>query len=683
MTDVDPATQPDTASSGPTPPSGTADGPAAGARSADDADQAGHGSVATSSEAEAGPTAEPAAEPAGGSGWSARLPGWLVIGGLLAILVGPLLVALGVLHDPRPYPLADLAMIEMRVRDVFSSHPPLVGAPGRLDGFGVGGSHLGPLAFYALAPVYWLMGGTAWGLNVAVVVVDAVALGLCLWVARRRGGPVVALGMAATLVVVLRSYGPHELTEPWNPFLVLLWWIVFLLAVWCVLCDDLALLPLAVFAGSYCIQGHVPYVPLVGSLGGLAVAGVALHAFRHRSEPGARRRPLLWGGASVAVGVAVWALPLYQQVTNSPGNIAVVIENFRHPLGGEEPIGLGTGLDLWLARIDPVQLLTGDTRAGSWSARLGAVALLAAWAGIVALAWKRRDALAHGADLLRLHLVVAAALLVGFVSLSRIIGVPWFYLHMWALGITALLVLATGWTAVELLADRRASAGREAPARQATSTDPWARALVGGLAVVLVVVAGMFAVDAAYTEVPVARMASTLRAVAPDTIAALKADDAPGGGEDGKYLVRWVDPIGVGEPGWGLVDELEREGLHPYLDRFQYRGAREHRLLDEVDATAIVHVVGGPAIDDYRALPGVIELAYTDQRTPAEKAEFDELRADVQADIDAAGLTDEIDLDGSLFGIAQNRALSQETRDALGKMIDLGVPLAVFVEPRG
>ncbi len=52
----------------------------------------------------------------------------LLIGaGLLALLALPLIVALAVLAQKRWYPILDLAMTELRVRDVGTSHPPLIG----------------------------------------------------------------------------------------------------------------------------------------------------------------------------------------------------------------------------------------------------------------------------------------------------------------------------------------------------------------------------------------------------------------------------------------------------------------------------------------------------------------------------------------------------------------------------
>ena len=75
----------------------------------------------------------------------------LLIGaGLLALLALPLIVALAVLAQKRWYPILDLAMTEIRVRDVASSHPPLIGLVGRIGPLGRQGSHPGPMSFWAL-----------------------------------------------------------------------------------------------------------------------------------------------------------------------------------------------------------------------------------------------------------------------------------------------------------------------------------------------------------------------------------------------------------------------------------------------------------------------------------------------------------------------------------------------------
>ena len=76
----------------------------------------------------------------------------------------------------------------------------------------------------------------------------------------RRAGWRGVLGVAALLAVAIRGYGQLLLTQPWNPYLPLLAWLVVLLATWSVLCgDSLMLVPLVV-AGSLCAQTHVPYL---------------------------------------------------------------------------------------------------------------------------------------------------------------------------------------------------------------------------------------------------------------------------------------------------------------------------------------------------------------------------------------------------------------------------------------
>src|SRR4029079_6954144 len=89
---------------------------------------------------------------------------------------------------------------------------------------------------------------------------------LSLWMALRRGGRTLLIAMAAVLAVLTRAYGAFLLTLPWNPYLPVLCWSVFLLAVWSVLADDLAMLPVAVIAGSMCMQTHISYLGLVGGL---------------------------------------------------------------------------------------------------------------------------------------------------------------------------------------------------------------------------------------------------------------------------------------------------------------------------------------------------------------------------------------------------------------------------------
>ena len=137
---------------------------------------------------------------------------------LVALLALPLVVALIALRHPRWYPLLDMAQTEIRIRDVASSHPPLIGLAGRIGTYGPdGGSHPGPISFYAIWPLYQLFGASAWAIEAATVVLNTIAIGLALWIAHRRGGIAAVLGVAFVLALLMRGYGPSLLTLAVEP----------------------------------------------------------------------------------------------------------------------------------------------------------------------------------------------------------------------------------------------------------------------------------------------------------------------------------------------------------------------------------------------------------------------------------------------------------------------------------
>src|SRR5690242_7334229 len=60
---------------------------------------------------------------------------------LAAALILPLAVAVFAFHKPTWAPVLDLAQTELRVRDVGTSHTPLIGLPGRIGSGARQGSH--------------------------------------------------------------------------------------------------------------------------------------------------------------------------------------------------------------------------------------------------------------------------------------------------------------------------------------------------------------------------------------------------------------------------------------------------------------------------------------------------------------------------------------------------------------
>jgi hypothetical protein len=253
----------------------------------------------------------------------------LVLSVLLLVLAAPLVVVSIALSEPTWYAQDDYALTEMRVRDVTSANPPLVGLSGRIGHDGVAGSHPGPLSFYLLAPVYRLAGASSWALQVATAVLAVTALGLAVWLGHRRAGPVGAVAAATGMAALLVAYGPWRWVLPWNPSLPLLWWPVVLLAAWSVTCRDWPAVLVFVAAGSFCAQTHISYVGLVGGLGLLVGGWMGCATWSARARPaeppagraepvdGAsagleqrRERPGLWLLAGGVLLVAIWAPPL-------------------------------------------------------------------------------------------------------------------------------------------------------------------------------------------------------------------------------------------------------------------------------------------------------------------------------------------------------------------------------------
>jgi hypothetical protein len=597
---------------------------------------------------------------------------WTVVG-LAAVLVLPLLVALVALARTRWYPILDLAMTELRVRDVGTRGTPLIGLPGRIGVLGgEQGSHPGPISFWMLAPVYRLLGSSAWSLLAATVALHAAAIGAALFIARRRGGLGVMLGVALLLSLLTRAYGTGTLTEPWNPYMPVLWWVVLMLAVWSVLDRDIKMLPIGVFAGTVAAQTHAPYMVIVLGIGGLGLAAAALHLVRWSSGP-ERKQVLVWVGVALLIGGILWTPPVYDQLRREPGNISLLIEHFSEP--SEDPVGMRLGVEMVLLHLDPWRLLTEqqaatgslvDASPEDTGSLLPGLFVLVAWAGTVALAWKMR----HRA-LLRLHLVVGVALLLAVVSISRIFGQVWYYLMIWAWGISALLLFAGGWTIAAHVRRRRAGASNDATRRVVLA------AVAGATAVSTLV----FAVDAASTEVPAEPLSSSLAEVVPDTVDALGASGEPGEGPDGRYLVGWLDAYYMGSQGMGLVNELDREGFDVGVIRPWSVPMTRHRLRTPEEATAFVHLVTGVHVETWRASPGVREVAYHDPRTAAEVAEYEALRDEVYAEVEALDIGREDDVDVNLFSIAIDSRIPPSTQDKMTRLLDLGTPLAVFVGP--
>ncbi len=601
------------------------------------------------------------AEPEAAVSARRRVPAaWLVVA-WLAFAVG-FVVALVALARPRWFPILDLAQTEMRLRDVFSAHPPLIGLPGRIGSFRHQGSHPGPLSFWALAPFYELFGASAWAMQAATATLNALALGAALVVGRRRGGAPMFFGIGAVLAVLTYFYGPSILTQAWNPYLPILWFVVFVLGVWSVLCDDLAMLPVAAFAACFCLQTHISYLGLVGGLGAVALVWTAWSLARRRDALDDRR----WWWVGLAAGIVLLTAvpPIVQELTNSEGNLTLIWRHFTNP--PEDPIGIRQGAEILLVHLNPWRLVAGqDATTGSVAP---GVVVLIAWVASVAVAVRERVR-----ALLALDVVLAGMLVLGVISIANIFGFVWYYLMLWAWQLNALLLFATAWAVLLLV--WRARSDRARTARLGTVA----------LAVVMVGYLTGFAVDASTVEPPTPRVSATAGLLARATIGAIDSGKYVGGGPDGRYQVTVVDTVTINAPAYTMVNELERVGIDAgFPDNVAYRAiVTPRRIVTRGDATAVVHYAVGEAdIVKWQRLPGVTLIARKDPRSAAQLRESARLNRVVRRQMRAGGLAELIpELDANIFTTSLTPGLPRPLQRNLLRLLDLGRPNAVFIGP--
>lgn len=353
-------------------------------------------------------------------------------GAFAALALGGLAVAalLGV-STPPAYPFGDVAIIEATTAAALRQ--PIALGPYSQFGW----HHPGPMMFYLLAPFYAAAGAKSIGLAVGAVVLNLLALGVMWRTLWRHAGHVVAAVVTLVLALFLQR-GGELATSIWNPHLIVLPLVAFM-----VLCaagslgDGAALVAAVVFA-SFVAQASVSVVPATLAVTAFAVilgwAGSdGMPSSRHRL----RRE---WLGWAALVGVVLWLPPLVEQATAQPGNLTKLLRFFvSDPSRGQSwRDAVLTWGDMITTTVRPsLELPWGKTFAhrGSWGmtavalTQLTLLGLLTAWASRTG-----RQALA------RLSLLTVLASVVACWSVTRIAGDIADYQIFWMSGIGALSV---------------------------------------------------------------------------------------------------------------------------------------------------------------------------------------------------------------------------------------------------
>jgi hypothetical protein len=111
-------------------------------------------------------------------------------------------------------------------------------------------------------------------------------------------------------------------------------------------------------------------------------------------------------------------------------------------------------------------------------------------------------------------------------------------------------------------------------------------------------------------------------------------------------------------------------------------GAAPHRVLEPGEPTAEIHLAVGPDLDVWRAKPEAQEVAFVEPRTAAERATYRQLRDRIVDDLLQAGLPELVDaVDVNPVPLLFDPRLPDPTYERLDRLLDLDLPLAVFIAP--
>jgi hypothetical protein len=200
------------------------------------------------------------------------------------------------------------------------------------------------------------------------------------------------------------------------------------------------------------------------------------------------------------------------------------------------------------------------------------------------------------------------------------------------------------------------------------------------MAVLVIAIAARFSIDAWNSPHADASVAAELALVVDDVADRLDAGDGAATGRGGTYLVTWDDAFHIGSQGFGLVNELERRGFDVGVEDSKRVPATPHRVLDPAAVTARLQLVTGTHIARWRGVTGAVEIAFVDPRSAAAQREQRQLRAEVLDTLRQLGLRDlVVKVDDNLFGAAIDERVPEATQLKMGRMLELGAPMAIFV----
>lgn len=571
---------------------------------------------------------------------------WVSCVVVVAILVTVLVV---VWSSGRWFPAGDMAQAELHMRGFFS-HPPLVGAAGRiLDDAGVQGSHPGPSPWVALLPVYLLGGRSSAALMAAVVSLHVASIVAALWLTMRRFGRSMTVLVAVIAVAFVRAAGPDFVIEPWNPWLALFPFLVFVLLVDEILHRDVSWrwIVASIVVGSHCVQAHAGYA-LVVAVAWSAILVVLL-----------RRRAWVGIGGGIGALVVMWVAPVIDQFRREPGNITILVEHFGSP--AEPTIALADALRIMATQFNvlgPWILGPGPSQpAETWARWPGFVVAV-----VLVVVARRRAVKTGDHEIAGLLATLVGGFVVAAISISRLFGPYFEYTIRWVWILSGLSILVSGLAIVRSM--------RASTTRRMASIGIW----TAGLAIFAVVAAIETGVDAKMPGATDSRIVS-------DLVPQLEEN----GDRDDVVLLRFYDPYTLDATGFGTLLELERRGWDVRVDPSFAAAALPHRTATDGQVDDVWWVVVGPVNDTLSSDSDVVRLAYVNPRSPQEQIEAERLLDDIESGLVATGrpeLVEQLTAPGASLLFAEP-PLEPSVAESVRLLYLLGQPVGVYRLPEG
>ncbi len=520
---------------------------------------------------------------------------WLLVG--VALL--PIVVAIvRVLTGPAAgfHATSDNSLNELLVRDV-GRYPVLLGPYSR-DGW----SHPGPLFYYLSAIPYRLFGARSSAMLANALLINGVAIGATVTVAKRWGGLAFALPVVLLEGVLITTLPRGFLENPWNPFVTVLPFGAFLILAWAATCGDRWAYPVAVVVGTLCLQTHIGYASLVTAV----LVWCGWRSWRDRATNGL----VGWWWALATLGV-LWFAPVFEQIVHSPGNLRTIVHYFRTTTEPAHSVTDGARVVAaqfnlvpdWLAGLRGVNAFTGQPAA---FLSTPIPVLLVPFGIAVTVVVRAGDRRAR-----RLVAVLLIPLGVGVVTLAQTVGPMYEYRLRWIWVLAGLCVAFTVAQAARMFGRR--------------VTDNRVRPIIAACVTTTVVLGAFGVARITSYERPDASDTKTLSALS--TAVLHRLPDRPG------VVLLTAASFFSSTYLPGLVLVMERAGVRIKVEnrRVSRVSFGDHRVYEREPLRARLLIATDGEIESVAARPGAHPIAYVSNVSRARRArsvrESNQLRA--------------------------------------------------------